>query len=82
MNTWEMRHETLKIGDYSLYLGLLEHNFRNRNAIRLSGMLPGQVFAPIPLIPFKDRKGKFVIVIIGVRHERILFSIASLINTI
>src|SRR5712691_6141536 len=47
----ETREEALVIRDHRRDLGLLQHHFREPDAIRIAGLLPRQVVTPVPDLP-------------------------------
>ena len=44
-------HEALEVGNYCLYLGLLQHDLGHPDAVRVPGLLPGKVLAAIGVKP-------------------------------
>src|SRR6266568_5850142 len=54
----ETREEALVVRDDRRDLGLLQHHFREPDAIRIAGTLPRQVPAPVPGLPADEPAGK------------------------
>src|SRR5690554_4958980 len=51
-------HEPLEVAQYSVYLGLLQHDFRHPNPVGADVLLPGQVFAAVLCGPGQHSCGK------------------------
>ena len=51
VNVGKACHELLEVGDHRLYLGLLQHDLGNPHRVGGGRVLPGQIPAPVALVP-------------------------------
>ena len=54
----EAREETLIVGNDRGDLGLLEHDLRQPDAVRIARILPGQIVAAVATLPRDDAGGE------------------------
>ena len=51
-------HKPLVVRHHGENLGLLQHDFRDPNTVGRGVLLPGQVFAPVPVEPVEQCVGE------------------------
>jgi hypothetical protein len=54
----EACQEARVVGDHRRHLRLLQHDFREPDAVGIAGVLPGQVVAAVALVPADQARGE------------------------